>query len=335
MNYEALLPPLVQSQCKHCFQPGVTFICGGCRVTFYCNVKCQQNDWTKHQKKCKSALNTKNNTTQIDIYRHVLCFWSHSLNSRHIADELIYLILAYCDRKLQTLLIHCTTQSFTINQKQYKYDVVTDDIWSKNQKLTHGKQAYIAIKDFKQQLSKLIHIECDLFVICQIKHNKKRLKYLRLFVDNQYLRIKASNGITICVFEIASRDYVCKQLRVHDKVECKPMIVLNLFKDGNRMHHSLLSVINITKKMENISKTHIKEYIGSCINQCINKNANIECEYKVRFVAPLRKYQGCHKMNLRTERNCFCLIEWQDDIILQRIVGDVCRTIMLNICFNK
>eukprot|EP01084_Bolivina_argentea_P092678 166716_1 len=44
-------------KCEHCSKKGISSRCSGCKVTFYCNTKCQTAHWQKHKKICKVIRN--------------------------------------------------------------------------------------------------------------------------------------------------------------------------------------------------------------------------------------------------------------------------------------
>eukprot|EP01084_Bolivina_argentea_P079283 143825_1 len=41
------------ADCYQCGKPNATSMCGGCKIVFYCNVKCQRANWKTHKKQCK------------------------------------------------------------------------------------------------------------------------------------------------------------------------------------------------------------------------------------------------------------------------------------------
>ena len=49
----SISPPKIVYDCQSCGKPGRWKKCGLCRSTHYCSVRCQTDDWSKHQLMCK------------------------------------------------------------------------------------------------------------------------------------------------------------------------------------------------------------------------------------------------------------------------------------------
>eukprot|EP01084_Bolivina_argentea_P079284 143830_1 len=55
------------ADCYQCGKPNATSMCGGCKIVFYCNVKCQRANWKTHKKQCKMWRAKTNKSKVLNI----------------------------------------------------------------------------------------------------------------------------------------------------------------------------------------------------------------------------------------------------------------------------